>query len=233
MITRRTTRFALILTVFAALVPSVLLGVLAPPAAAAGHSVAMAHYQFSPTSMTIAAGDTVTWTNADQATHNVVTTSAPASINSGDVTTGHSFSYQFTVPGTYSYVCTYHPGMTATITVKPAAAPAPAPVPVPAPAPPINHAPPATPTTHATESMVMVPPSSSVVLAVPPAAAPPPSTSATMDMSTAPTQQPVVASTTPAAAQSSGLNPLLLVAGLVAAIATLCLLLLGSKPESR
>ncbi|HWE92285.1 MAG TPA: plastocyanin/azurin family copper-binding protein [Pseudonocardiaceae bacterium] len=230
MIARPTVRLALVFAVLAVLTPSVLLGVFAPPAAAAGHSVTMAHYQFSPTSLTITAGDTVTWTNTDQATHNVVTSSAPASISSGDITTGGSFSYRFTVPGTYSYVCTYHPGMDATITVQPAAAS----VPVPAPAP--TSANRVAPTRTARPPSTGVPvttvaPSTSAG-AAPVATTAPPSTSASMDMGTA-TPQPAAANTASASASSSSaLNPLLLVAGLVAAVATLCLLLIGSKPDT-
>jgi len=53
---------------------------------------------------------------------------------------------------------------------------------------------------------------------------------------TAVTSMPMPAASPVAAAASGGqqtsLDPLLLVAGLVAGVATLCLLLIGSRPES-
>jgi hypothetical protein len=43
---------------------------------------------------------------------------------------------------------------------------------------------------------------------------------------------PVASAVSSSGGQSSGLDPLLLEAGLVAGVATLCLLLIGSRPES-
>ena len=38
-------------------------------------------------------------------------------IESPDIQGGGTFSYIFEEPGTYEYYCSYHPGMSATITV--------------------------------------------------------------------------------------------------------------------
>lgn len=40
-------------------------------------------------------------------------------LSSAALATGQSYSYTFTKPGTYSYLCTIHPFMTATVTVTP------------------------------------------------------------------------------------------------------------------
>ena len=64
-------------------------------------------------SLTITAGQSVTWRFADGTiAHNV----RVGSTTSPTLTTG-TWTYQFTAPGTYQYVCTLHPLMTGSITV--------------------------------------------------------------------------------------------------------------------
>ncbi|HEV2927474.1 MAG TPA: cupredoxin family copper-binding protein [Propionibacteriaceae bacterium] len=91
-------------------------------ARAATHAVTIADFAFSPPTLTITAGDMVTWTNEDQVVHTA--TSTNGSFDSGDLAQGQSFSFTFTTPGTYIYLCTPHPDMTGQIVVA-AAAPAP------------------------------------------------------------------------------------------------------------
>src|SRR4051812_8236009 len=106
----------------------------APPRAAAStHAVAISGYAFAPASLTVTAGDTVTWTNADQAPHDVTTTSAPVAIHGSRMDKGQPWSYVFTTPGTYASLCSFHPDMRATVIVKPAATSKAAPPPAPAP----------------------------------------------------------------------------------------------------
>jgi plastocyanin len=112
----------------------------ATTAASAGttKTVAIKNYAFSPSSLTIAVGDTVTWTNEDTAPHTVTVTSGPVTFNSGNLAKGQSFSYTFTVAGTYSYYCAVHPDMVGQVVVTgttPTPSPAPSPSPSPAPAP--------------------------------------------------------------------------------------------------
>src|SRR5215470_12060551 len=56
-------------------------------------------YSFSPTSMSVKVGTTVTWTNNSAAPHTVTSDSGPASFN-GNVDTGGTFSFTFTKAGT-------------------------------------------------------------------------------------------------------------------------------------
>lgn len=70
---------------------------------------------FSPASVHVSVGTTVTWSNADMMAHTV--TSSDGSFNSGDLQPGKSFSYTFKKPGTYSYICNYHPSMQGTVIV--------------------------------------------------------------------------------------------------------------------
>jgi plastocyanin len=76
---------------------------------------------YAPDNITLVIGvnATVTWVNNDSAHHTVTSTSTPpgASFNSGDIKPGATFTYTFTVPGTYQYTCSYHSWMVGTITV--------------------------------------------------------------------------------------------------------------------
>ena len=90
-------------------------------ARAATHAVAIADFAFSPATLTVTAGDTVTWTNEDPVVHTA--TSTTGAFDSGDLAQGESFSVTFTTPGTYAYLCTPHPSMSGQILVQ-AAAPA-------------------------------------------------------------------------------------------------------------
>ena len=74
------------------------------------------NFSFTPQSITVAAGTTVTWTNHDDVPHNVV--SSDKFFKSKTMYTDEKFSYTFGKPGTYSYFCSIHPRMTATVVVK-------------------------------------------------------------------------------------------------------------------
>ncbi|WP_020672206.1 cupredoxin domain-containing protein [Amycolatopsis nigrescens] len=89
----------------------------AAPAAAAATAIEIMDYKFSPATVTVAVGDTVTWTNHDTAPHNVVVTDGPEKFTSPTLQQGGTFSYTFTKSGTYSYYCAIHPDMKAAVTV--------------------------------------------------------------------------------------------------------------------
>ena len=90
-----------------------------PAALAADESVSISSFAFSPATVTITAGDTVTWTNADPVGHTA--TATDASWDTGDIAEGASASITFSTPGTYTYLCTPHPTMTGTVVVQAAA----------------------------------------------------------------------------------------------------------------
>lgn len=100
-----------------------LVGLPAASTRGAGHAVTIADFAFSPATLTITAGDTVTWTNEDAMVHTA--TSVDGAFDSGDLEQGDSYSLTFTTPGTYDYLCTPHPSMTGRIVVVAAANPAP------------------------------------------------------------------------------------------------------------
>jgi plastocyanin len=70
---------------------------------------------YDPSLLTIAAGQVVTWTNTGAQGHTV--TADDGSFDSGNIAAGASASLEFDTPGTYTYYCTPHPWMKATITV--------------------------------------------------------------------------------------------------------------------
>src|SRR5262249_36506131 len=78
-------------------------------------SVAMINFSFSPASVTISVGGTVTWTNNDDAPHNA--TADDGSFKTPDINKGQTASHTFNTPGTFSYICTIHPNMHGTIRV--------------------------------------------------------------------------------------------------------------------
>ncbi|MGW3043035.1 cupredoxin domain-containing protein [Kitasatospora sp. NPDC001159] len=89
-----------------------------PRAPAAGaQQVTIANYAFSPSTLTVSKGTTVTWTNSDTDSH-TVTSSGSGPLDSGTLNQGASYSYTFTMSGTYDYTCSIHPFMHGTVVVQ-------------------------------------------------------------------------------------------------------------------
>ena len=80
------------------------------------HDVIIQNFAFNPSSLTVPVNTSVTWTNMDASAHTV--TSDTGLFNSGDLVNHGSFTYKFTIAGTYAYHCSIHTYMTATITVQ-------------------------------------------------------------------------------------------------------------------
>jgi plastocyanin len=80
---------------------------------AASASVTIKDYSFSPSSVTVNVGDTVTWTNAGPTAH----TATGSGFDTGLLDKGESGSHTFNEAGTFSYICTPHPYMKASVTV--------------------------------------------------------------------------------------------------------------------
>ncbi|ANS65687.1 hypothetical protein SLINC_3463 [Streptomyces lincolnensis] len=198
-------------------------------ASAATYRVTMKGYAFSPASLTVPAGSTVTWTNQDTAPHDVKTTSGPASIHSPMLDKGQSWSFTFTAGGSYGYYCTVHPDMTAGITVR-AAAPTQHHTEAPAGSGSSGSSHTTMPEHHTTApsrppmSRMPSPTSPPASPTAPQAAAPQPSQPPSG--SPQPAQPPQTVTT---ASASRPLDPLLVLAGLVAGVAVMCLLLVGSR----
>lgn len=79
--------------------------------------VTMKNIAFNPGTVHAKVGQTITWTNQDDAPHNVTYVSGPRFASSETFTQGRSFTLRLTAPGTIRYLCTIHPGMDGTIIV--------------------------------------------------------------------------------------------------------------------
>jgi plastocyanin len=90
---------------------------IAGTALAADHAVAISGFSFSPANLTVAVGDTVTWTNSDAQGHTA--TADDASWDSGSIGgSGGTQTVTFSTAGSFPYHCSVHPEMTGTITVQ-------------------------------------------------------------------------------------------------------------------
>jgi len=68
-----------------------------------------------PATITVVAGTTVTWLNADIEKHTV--TADDGSFDSGDVVAGAKYEHAFATAGTFKYHCIIHESMHGTVTV--------------------------------------------------------------------------------------------------------------------
>ena len=102
---------------YLAILSMVALVVFAPAASAQDDmTVSIQDFFFSPDQMTVAPGTTVTWVNDGQQPH--TSTADDGTWDSGTLQPGDDYSFTFDQPGTYTYHCSIHPDMTATITVS-------------------------------------------------------------------------------------------------------------------
>jgi plastocyanin len=86
------------------------------PPAEGGNAVRIRGFAFEPATITVSAGETVTWTNEESADHTV--THGAGRFGSETLGQGSSFRFRFDRPGTYEYVCALHPEMTGTVVVR-------------------------------------------------------------------------------------------------------------------
>jgi plastocyanin len=83
----------------------------------ATNTVTIQNFAFSPASITVKKGTSVTWTNKDSTTHTVTETDSQTGPDSGDLASGKSYSFTFNTVGTFQYHCSIHTDMTGTVTV--------------------------------------------------------------------------------------------------------------------
>ena len=89
-----------------------------PAASSSSNTVDIKGFAFSPKSITVKRGTTVTWTNKDSAAHTVTFDDASmSSASSGTMAQGDTFSHKFDATGTFAYHCAIHTSMTATVVV--------------------------------------------------------------------------------------------------------------------
>ena len=88
----------------------------AQQAAAKTAEVKVDNFSFGPSTLTVAVGATVTWTNHDDIPHTAVSTDGV--FKSKVLDTDEKFSYTFTKAGNYPCFCSIHPKMTGTVVVQ-------------------------------------------------------------------------------------------------------------------
>jgi Icc protein len=81
------------------------------------NEVRIDNFAFTPKTLTVQQGATVTWINRDDVPHKVVSTDKKFA-SSPALDTDQKFSHTFTTLGTYDYFCSIHPRMTGKIVVK-------------------------------------------------------------------------------------------------------------------
>ena len=87
-----------------------------PPSPKASNLVTITSSGFQPGTLTVKAGDTVTWSNQDTAAH-TVTSDTAGLFDSGPIAQGATFKFTFSQAGTFTYHSTSDSGWTGTVTV--------------------------------------------------------------------------------------------------------------------
>jgi plastocyanin len=88
----------------------------ATESAAPAAAVKIDNFSFTPPTLTVVAGTTVTWTNRDDIPHTVV--SSDGLFKSKVRDTDETFTFTFAKAGTYGYFCSLHPKMIGKIVVQ-------------------------------------------------------------------------------------------------------------------
>lgn len=83
--------------------------------AAGAGAVTIKGFAFNPADFSVKVGTKVTWTNQDSAGHTV--TFDTGNVASETLQTGATYSRTFDAAGTFTYHCSIHPAMKATVTV--------------------------------------------------------------------------------------------------------------------
>jgi plastocyanin len=79
------------------------------------HAVLIDGTSYQPQKISVKAGDTVVWTNKDPFPHTVT---AKGAFDSKNIAAGASWKHVMRKPGTYDYICSYHPNMKGTVEVR-------------------------------------------------------------------------------------------------------------------
>src|SRR3954464_9526521 len=91
--------------------------ILTAPTFAATHTVTVANFSFTPTTIAATTGDTIMWVWSS-GSHTTTSLSVPTGASTWDEminTSSTTYSYVIDEPGTYTYECSFHPSMQGTI----------------------------------------------------------------------------------------------------------------------
>jgi amicyanin len=85
------------------------------PAPQGGTAVSISDFKFNPPTLTVPVGTTVTWNNKDEEPHTIA--AKDGSFHSPGIDTNGTYSFTFSTPGSYDYICSIHPFMNGTVVV--------------------------------------------------------------------------------------------------------------------
>jgi plastocyanin len=85
-------------------------------ASGGGDAVSIKDFAYAPPSLTVSKGTTVSFTNDDTTEHTA--TASGGGFDTGSIGPGKTKSVTLDSSGTFDYVCTFHPFMHGTITVR-------------------------------------------------------------------------------------------------------------------
>lgn len=95
---------------------AVLFAGFATPVLAADHAVSIKGMRFDPPVLTVAVGDTITFTNEDGAPHTA--TAGNGAFDTGRLNRGESATVTVATAGAHDYICEIHPMMKGTVTAQ-------------------------------------------------------------------------------------------------------------------
>lgn len=85
---------------------------------AAPNAVTIKDYAFKPAKITVKKGTTITWTNQDDSRHDITPDKESGNFVASELLSqGNGYSFTFNTVGTYTYHCSPHPYMKATVEV--------------------------------------------------------------------------------------------------------------------
>ncbi|HEX3899434.1 MAG TPA: plastocyanin/azurin family copper-binding protein [Mycobacteriales bacterium] len=89
------------------------------PNVAAGPTVTISDFKFSPATLDVKVGTTVTFVQEGAVAHNATGSGAASFIKSPQtMTKGQTYTVTFSKAGTYPYICSIHPFMHGTVVVS-------------------------------------------------------------------------------------------------------------------
>ena len=84
------------------------------------HTVTLDAVGYKPAKLTIAPGDSIVWINRDLIPHTATSSAKKekGGFDSGVIAAGKSWKYTPKGTGTFDYICSFHPTMKGTLTIK-------------------------------------------------------------------------------------------------------------------
>jgi plastocyanin len=92
-------------------------GTTAAPSAKATDTIKIVDFVYDPTPTTVKAGQKISIPNADSAPHTITDGGSGKAFDSGTIKGKATGSLTIDTPGTYKYICEFHPFMKGEITV--------------------------------------------------------------------------------------------------------------------